>query len=86
MTNNKTQEMLNAEAIETQEWRESMDYVLQHRVWSRAVRHLLEQLEMYAYENGVRLSFSANTLILTPFQQTNSSIPATARSSGALKA
>lgn len=60
MTNNKTQEMLNVEAIETQEWRESMDYVLQHGGPER-VRYLLEQLELHAYENGVRLPFSANT-------------------------
>jgi pyruvate dehydrogenase E1 component len=60
MTNNETQEMLNVEAIETQEWRESMDYVLQHGGPER-VRYLLEQLELHAYENGVRLPFSANT-------------------------
>lgn len=60
MTNNKTQEMLNTEAVETQEWLESMDYVLQHGGPER-VRYLLEQLQLHAYENGVRLPFSANT-------------------------
>jgi pyruvate dehydrogenase E1 component len=60
MNNNKTQEMLELEAIETQEWLESMDYVFQHGGPER-VQYLLEQLQLHAYENGVRLPFSANT-------------------------
>ncbi|MBI1880360.1 MAG: pyruvate dehydrogenase (acetyl-transferring), homodimeric type, partial [Chloroflexi bacterium] len=60
MNNNKTQEILELEAIETQEWLESMDYVLQHGGPER-VQYLLEQLQLHAYENGVRLPFSANT-------------------------
>ncbi len=58
--NNKTHEMLELEALETQEWLESMDYVLQHGGPER-VEYLLQQLQLHAYENGVRLPFSANT-------------------------
>ncbi|GAB4412314.1 MAG: pyruvate dehydrogenase (acetyl-transferring), homodimeric type [Anaerolineae bacterium] len=60
MNNNKSQEMLQLEALETREWLESMDYVFQHGGPER-VQHLLEQLQLHAYEHGVRLPFSANT-------------------------
>jgi pyruvate dehydrogenase E1 component len=60
MNNNKSQEMLQLEALETQEWLESMDYVFQHGGPER-VQYLLEQLQLHAYEHGVRLPFSANT-------------------------
>ncbi len=56
----KPKEMLEVEAIETQEWLESMDYVLQHNGPER-VQTLLQQLQLHAYEQGVRLPFSANT-------------------------
>jgi pyruvate dehydrogenase E1 component len=56
----KTKEMLDVEALETQEWLESMDYVLQHSGPER-VQNLLQQLQLHAYEQGVRLPFSANT-------------------------
>ena len=48
------------EAIETREWLESLDYVLQTG-GPEQVRRLLRQLELHAYETGVRLPFSANT-------------------------
>ncbi len=48
------------EAIETEEWLESLDYVLQNGGPER-VQRLLEQLQSHAYEAGVRLPFSANT-------------------------
>ncbi len=51
---------INLEAIETQEWLDSLDYVLQNSGPQR-VQELLQRLELHAYENGVRLPFSANT-------------------------
>ncbi len=68
----KTKETLDLEALETQEWLESMDYVLQHGGPER-VQNLLQQLQLHAYEQGVRLPFSANT----PYINT---IPAEAQS------
>lgn len=59
-TATKTKEQLEIEATETQEWLESLDYVLKQGGPER-VRDLLEQLQLHAYENGVRLPFSANT-------------------------
>ena len=56
-TNNRNAEL---EAIETQEWIESLDYVLQHG-GSERVQDLLRELELHAYEFGVRLPFSAST-------------------------
>ena len=48
------------ERIETQEWLESLDYVLQKGGPERVAR-LLEQLETHAYAAGVEIPFSANT-------------------------
>jgi pyruvate dehydrogenase E1 component len=48
------------EALETREWLESLDYVLQHSGPGRAQR-LLDSLNTYAFENGVRMPFSAST-------------------------
>jgi pyruvate dehydrogenase E1 component len=48
------------ETIETQEWLESLDYVLQ-RGGPERVRELLRNLELHAYQAGVRMPFSANT-------------------------
>ncbi|MFQ5611825.1 MAG: pyruvate dehydrogenase (acetyl-transferring), homodimeric type [Anaerolineae bacterium] len=48
------------EAIETQEWLDSLDYVLHHGGPER-VQRLLRELESHAYEAGVRTPFSANT-------------------------
>jgi len=55
-----TQDADNLEALETREWLESLNYVLQHSGPDR-VRGLLQQLQDYAYESGVHLPFSANT-------------------------
>ncbi|MDQ3812876.1 MAG: pyruvate dehydrogenase (acetyl-transferring), homodimeric type, partial [Armatimonadota bacterium] len=46
--------------IETQEWLESLDYVLQ-RGGPERVQRLLEQLEAHAHRSGVEIPFSANT-------------------------
>jgi pyruvate dehydrogenase E1 component len=48
------------EALETREWLESLDYVLQHGGPARVGR-LLHDLGVHARRNGVRLSFTANT-------------------------
>lgn len=48
------------EAIENQEWLESLDYVLQ-RGGPERVSRLLRQLQVHAQEFGVKLPFTANT-------------------------
>lgn len=48
------------DALETREWLESLNYVLQSRGPERAAE-LLNQLLMYAHLEGVTLPFSANT-------------------------
>jgi pyruvate dehydrogenase E1 component len=48
------------EAIETQEWIDSMEWVLKHGGAER-VRRLLQDLQIYARKQGVRIPFSANT-------------------------
>jgi len=48
------------EQIETREWLESLEYVLQNGGPER-VRELLHELDMYAHEKGVDLPFTANT-------------------------
>jgi pyruvate dehydrogenase E1 component len=48
------------EALETQEWLESLDYVLQTGGHER-VKRLLRQLQIHAQKAGVRLPFTANT-------------------------
>jgi pyruvate dehydrogenase E1 component len=57
------------EAVETREWLESLDYVLQTSGVARAAQ-LLRQLDAHARQTGARLPFSANT----PYVNT---IPAT---------
>ncbi len=56
----KDKEAAEAEAIETKEWIESLEGVLQTGGPER-VQRLLRQLEIRAYQAGVRLPFSANT-------------------------
>ncbi len=48
------------ETIETLEWIESLDYVIQ-KGGAERVRHLLQRLEIHAQKNGVEVPFSANT-------------------------
>ncbi len=50
----------NIEAIETREWLDSLEWVLQHGGPER-VRRLLQDLQIYARKKGVRIPFSANT-------------------------
>jgi pyruvate dehydrogenase E1 component len=56
----KHEEMTELEAIETKEWLESLDYVLQ-RGGPERVKQLMQQLKAHAHEAGVRFPFSANT-------------------------
>jgi pyruvate dehydrogenase E1 component len=48
------------EALETREWLESLDYVLQHGGPARVGR-LLRELGIHAQNNGVKIPFTANT-------------------------
>jgi pyruvate dehydrogenase E1 component len=48
------------EAVETREWLDSLDHVLQTGGPSRVAR-LLSQLQVHARRNGVKLPFTANT-------------------------
>src|SRR5438034_2836865 len=48
------------DAIETREWLESLDYVLQSGGPAKVAR-LLRELTIHARQNGVRLPFTANT-------------------------
>ncbi len=48
------------EAVETREWIESLEYVLQSGGSDRVIR-LLRELQLYAKKRGVDLPFSANT-------------------------
>jgi pyruvate dehydrogenase E1 component len=48
------------EAVETREWLDSLDYVLQDGGPERA-GHILQQLRIHARRAGVKLPFSANT-------------------------
>ncbi len=50
----------NTEAIETREWLESMEWVLEHGGPQR-VRRLLEDLQIHARKAGVDIPFSADT-------------------------
>lgn len=54
------QEQKALEAIETEEWIASLDYVLANGGQER-VQRLLKDLQLYAYKNGVRMPFTANT-------------------------
>ena len=48
------------DAVETREWLDSLDYVLQSGGPAK-VAQLLRDLAVHASENGVKLPFSANT-------------------------
>ena len=50
----------DVEAVETQEWIDSLEWVLEHGGPER-VQRLLQDLEIHAHKAGVRIPFSANT-------------------------
>ncbi|MGE3190417.1 MAG: pyruvate dehydrogenase (acetyl-transferring), homodimeric type, partial [Vicinamibacterales bacterium] len=60
MRNSAPTDPAELEALETREWLESLDYVLQHGGAARVV-HLLRQLGIHAQNAGVKLPFTANT-------------------------
>ncbi|MGE0042854.1 MAG: pyruvate dehydrogenase (acetyl-transferring), homodimeric type [Vicinamibacterales bacterium] len=60
MRNSAPTDPAELEALETREWLESLDYVLQHGGAAR-VGHLLRQLGIHAQNAGVKLPFTANT-------------------------
>ena len=64
MTEQERQEL---EAIETQEWIASLDYVLADGGRER-VQRLLKDLQLHAFRNGVRMPFSANTPYINTIQ------------------
>ena len=60
MRNSAPTDARELEALETREWLESLDYVLQHGGPARVGR-LLRDLGVHATKNGVKLPFTANT-------------------------
>ena len=60
MNNTDTVKDLSLLEIETREWLESLEYVLQNSGPER-VRQLLLELDTYAHKAGVDLPFTANT-------------------------
>ena len=62
-------EQAGQEVLETREWLDSLDYVLEHGGAERAGR-LLQQLALHTARSGYRLPFSATT----PYQNTIPSV------------
>src|SRR6476661_2619913 len=60
MRNSAPSDARELEALETREWLESLDYVLQHGGPARVGR-LLRELGIHAQKSGVKLPFTANT-------------------------
>src|SRR5499426_1108614 len=60
MRNTAPKDAAQIEALETHEWLESLDYVLQSGGPARVSR-LLRELTDHARQSGVRLPFTANT-------------------------
>ncbi len=60
MRNTAQSDAAELEALETREWLESLDYVLQHGGPAR-VGQLLGELGRHAQQSGVKLPFTANT-------------------------
>jgi pyruvate dehydrogenase E1 component len=60
MRNSAPTDVRELEALETREWLESLDYVLQQGGPARVGR-LLRELGIHAQKNGVKLPFTANT-------------------------
>ncbi|MCP5064469.1 MAG: pyruvate dehydrogenase (acetyl-transferring), homodimeric type [Ignavibacteriae bacterium] len=60
MDENKTDNQQTLEELETREWLESLEFVLQNGGPER-VKQLLHDLDTYAHEAGVELPFTANT-------------------------
>jgi len=65
VNNRESTEAVGLEVLETREWLDSLDYVLEHYGPERAGR-LLQQLELHTARSGYRMPFSATT----PYQNT----------------
>ncbi|HEY4643379.1 MAG TPA: pyruvate dehydrogenase (acetyl-transferring), homodimeric type, partial [Bacteroidota bacterium] len=72
MSGNKSEDKrdFEVEGLETREWLESLDYVIQQGGPNR-VKELLGQLQSYAYTEGIKLPFSASTPYVNtiPFEE-----------------
>jgi pyruvate dehydrogenase E1 component len=51
---------MSMDSVEIREWLESLDYILEE-YGEAEVEKLLDQLQVYAYQAGVRIPFTANT-------------------------
>ena len=60
MNNSDRTETLGLEVVETREWLDALDYILQTEGAERAGR-LLQQLEFHTAQNGYRMPFTATT-------------------------
>ena len=60
MRNISPKDAAELDAVETREWLDSLDYVLQSGGPAKVAR-LLRELTLHATENGVKLPFTANT-------------------------
>ena len=60
MRNPAPKEATELDALETREWLDSLDYVLQSGGPAK-VQRLLRELTLHATENGVKIPFTANT-------------------------
>ena len=57
---NNDDKKTNLDAIENQEWLESLEYVIQSRGEERT-QNLLKELQTYAYKENIKMPFYANT-------------------------
>lgn len=86
MAENKNQEFENVKDIETKEWLESLEYILQAYGPER-VKELLHDLDTYAHESGVELPFTANTPYINTIPRSQQPhFPVVEKSSAELKA
>lgn len=60
MNNREKTETVGMEALETREWLDSLDYILENEGPQRAGR-LLQELELHTARNGYQMPFSATT-------------------------
>ena len=60
MRNIAPKDQAELDAVESREWRDSLDYVLQTGGPAK-VQRLLRELTVHARQNGVKIPFSANT-------------------------
>ena len=60
MRNIAPKDQAELDAVESREWRDSLDYVLQSGGPAK-VQRLLRELTVHARQNGVKIPFSANT-------------------------